>query len=142
MAAGSSSVSPSRRTRQASSSATSRSCRATVARRRADVRRAHLFVQTRDPNAQARGPPAGSRLAQGGGFGGQPGNSGEDLAAAWTPDGSGVVFAATMNRTDWTHGDVVQVLWLVKTKGGEPHRLPPSKGGYGAPPVHSGGGTL
>jgi len=44
-----------------------------------DDRRAHLFVQTLEPNAQARDLLAGSRLAQEAGFGGQLGNSGEDL---------------------------------------------------------------
>jgi dipeptidyl aminopeptidase/acylaminoacyl peptidase len=107
-----------------------------------DDRRAHLFVQTLEPNAQARDLLAGSRLAQEAGFGGQLGTSGEDLAAAWTPDGSGVVFAATMNRTDWTHGDVVQVLWLVPAAGGEPRRLTQGKDDYDAPQFSPDGKTL
>src|SRR6058998_2610841 len=107
-----------------------------------DDRRAHLFVQTLEPNAQARDLLAGSQLVQGAGFGGQLGTSGEDLAAAWTPDGSGVVFAATMNRTDWTHGDVVQALWLVKTAGGEPQRLTQGRDDYGSPQFSRDGKTL
>src|SRR5436309_9382224 len=97
-----------------------------------DDRRPHLFVQSLEPGAQAKDLLAGSQLVQGAGFGGQLGTSGEDLAAAWTPDGSGVVFAATMNRTDWTHGDVVQVLWLVPAAGGEPRRLTQGKDDYDA----------
>ena len=79
---------------------------------------------------------------QGAGFGGQLGTSGEDLAAAWTPDGSGVVFAATTNRTDWTHGDVVQALWLVSAAGGEPQRLSQGRDDYDAPRFSPDGKTL
>src|SRR3989441_4400180 len=107
-----------------------------------DDRRPHLFVQSLEPGAQAKDLLAGSQLVQGAGFGGQLGTSGEDLAAAWTPDGSGVVFAATMNRTDWTHGDVVQVLWLVPAAGGEPRRLTQSKDDYDAPQFSPDGKTL
>src|SRR5712691_3421162 len=107
-----------------------------------DDRRPHPFVQSLEPGAQARDLLASSQLVQGAGFGGQLGTSGEDLAAAWTPDGSAVVFAATMNRTDWTHGDVVQVLWLVPAAGGEPRRLTQGKDDYDAPQFSPDGKTL
>src|SRR5204862_115398 len=105
-------------------------------------RRPHLFVQALDPGAQAKDLLAGSQLVQGAGFGGQLGTSGEDLAAAWTPDGSGVVFAATTNRGDWTHGDVVQALWLVAATGGEPQRLTQGKDDYDGPQFSPDGKTL
>src|SRR6266550_1854710 len=107
-----------------------------------DERRPHLFVQAFEPGAQAKDLLAGSQLVQGAGFGGQLGTSGEDLAAAWTPDGSGVVFAATMNRNDWTHGDVVQALWLVNASGGEPQRLSQGRDDYDAPQFSPDGKTL
>jgi dipeptidyl aminopeptidase/acylaminoacyl peptidase len=107
-----------------------------------DDRRPHLFLQSLEPGAQAKDLLAGSQLVQGGGFGGQLGTSGEDLAAAWTPDGSGVVFAATMNRTDWTHGDVVQGLWLVSAAGGEPQRVTQARDDYDAPQFSPDGKTL
>ena len=107
-----------------------------------DDRRPHLFVQLTEPSGQARDLLAGSQLAAGAGFGGQLGTSGEDLSAAWTPDGSGVVFAATTNRTDWTHGDVVQALWLVNATGGEPQRLTTGRDDYGAPQFSPDGKTL
>ena len=107
-----------------------------------DERRPHLFVQSLEPGSQARDLLASTQLVQGAGFGGQLGTSGEDLAAAWTPDGSGVVFAATANRTDWTHGDVVQELWLVRATGGEPQRLTQGKDDYGAPQFSPDGKTL
>ena len=107
-----------------------------------DDRRPHLFVQPLEAGAPAHDLLAGSRLVQGAGFGGQLGTSGEDLAAAWTPDGGGVVFAATVNRSDWTHGDVVQALWLVSVAGGEPQRLTQGKDDYGAPQFSPDGKTL
>ena len=107
-----------------------------------DERRPHLFVQALEPGAQAKDLLTGSQLVQGAGFGGQLGTSGEDLAAAWTPDGSGIVFAATSNRTDWTHGDVVQMLWRVSASGGEPQRLTQGKDDYDAPQFSPDGKTL
>src|SRR5437870_2873163 len=107
-----------------------------------DDRRPHLFVQSLEPNAQPRDLLAGSRLAQGAGFGGQLGNSGDDLAAAWTRDGNLVVFAATTNRGDWTHGDVVQALWVVNATAGEPLRLSQGKDDYDAPQFSPDGKTL
>src|SRR5438105_4023207 len=107
-----------------------------------DDRRAHLFVQPLEPNTPARDILADSHLAQEAGFGGQLGNSGEDLAAAWTPDGNVVVFAATRNRGDWTHGDVVQALWAVNAVAGEPLRLTQDKNDYDAPQFSPDGKTL
>ncbi|HEV8381487.1 MAG TPA: S9 family peptidase [Gemmatimonadales bacterium] len=107
-----------------------------------DDRRPHLFVQTLEPNAAARDLLAGSRLAQEAGFGGQLGNSGEDLSAAWTPDGNLVVFAATTNRGEWTRGDVVQALWIVNATAGEPLRLTQGRDDYSAPQFSPDGKTL
>src|SRR6267142_4634794 len=106
-----------------------------------DDRRPHLVVQSLEPNALPRDILAGSQLVQGAGFGGQLGNSGEDLAAAWTPDGSGIVFAATSNRTDWTHVDVVQALWVVNATAGEPLRLTQGRDDYDAPQFSTDGKT-
>src|SRR5256714_574131 len=107
-----------------------------------DDRKPQLFVQQLEPSSAAKDLLSSSQLAGGAGFGGQLGTSCEDLAAAWTPDGGGVVFAATINRTDWTHGDVVQALWLVKATGGEPQRLTQGKDDYGAPQFSPDGKTL
>ena len=107
-----------------------------------DDRRPSLFVQTLEPGAIARDLLAGSQLAGGAGFGGQLGTSGEDLAATWTPDGSGVVFAATTNRREWTYADVVQSLWLVSAAGGEPQRLTQGRDDYDAPRFRPDGRAL
>ena len=106
-----------------------------------DDRRPSLFVQMLEPGAQAKNLLAGSQLAAGPGFGGQLGNSGEELSPTWTPDGSGVVFAATTNRTDWTRAEIVQSLWLVRTSGGEPQRLTEGAD-YGNPEFSPDGKTL
>ncbi|HEV8511490.1 MAG TPA: S9 family peptidase [Gemmatimonadales bacterium] len=107
-----------------------------------DDRRPSLFVQSLEPGAQARDLLAGSQLVAGAGFGGQLGSSGDDLAATWTPDGSGVVFAATTNRNDWTRGDVIQALWLVRAAGGEPQRLTQGHDDYDAPRFRPDGRAL
>src|SRR6266853_2351720 len=107
-----------------------------------DERRPSLFVQPLDAGSPARDLLAGSQLVANQGFGGQLGTSGEDLAAAWTPDGSAVVFAATTNRTDWAHGDVVQALWLVSAAGGEPQRVTQGKDDYDGPQFSPDGKTL
>lgn len=106
-----------------------------------DDRRPSLFVQTLEPGAKAASLLAGTHLAAGLGFGGQLGTSGDDLSTTWTPDGSGVVFAATTNRTDWAHADVVQSLWLVGASGGEPQRLTEGAD-YGGPEFSGDGKTL
>jgi len=107
-----------------------------------DDRKPSLFVQALEPGAQPRSLLAGSRLAAGAGFGGQLGNGGDDLSATWTPDGGGVVFAATTNRGEWARADVVQSLWLVSaTAGGEPQKLT-DNGDYGSPEFSPDGRTL
>ena len=106
-----------------------------------DDRKPGLFVQPLEPGAKATSLLAGTQLAGGVGFGGQLGTSGDDLSAAWTPDGSAVVFTATTNRTDWAHADVVQSLWLVSANGGEPRRLTEGAD-YGSPEFSGDGKTL
>jgi dipeptidyl aminopeptidase/acylaminoacyl peptidase len=106
-----------------------------------DDRKPSLFMQVLEPGAQAKSLLVGTQLAAGAGFGGQLGNSGDDLSATWTPDASGVVFAATTNRGDWAHADVVQSLWLVSAGGGEPQRLTQGAD-YGSPEFSPDGKTL
>ena len=107
-----------------------------------DDRRPSLFVQPLDAGSPARDLLAGSQLIANPGFGGQLGTSGEDLAAAWTPDGNAVVFAATTNRREWTYADVVQTLWLVPATGGEPRHLTPGRDDYDTPRFSADGRTL
>src|SRR5256886_14332311 len=92
-----------------------------------DERRPSLFVQPLEPGSPARDLLAGSQLVENPGFGGQLGTSGEDLAAAWTPGGSAVVFAATTNRREWTYAGGVQTLWLGPAPRRAARRLPPGR---------------
>ncbi|OGT96362.1 MAG: hypothetical protein A3I79_05730 [Gemmatimonadetes bacterium RIFCSPLOWO2_02_FULL_71_11] len=101
-----------------------------------DDRRPSLFVQPLEPGAQARDLLAGTRLAALPGFGGQFGDGSETIGAAWTPDGGGVVFAATTNRNEAAFAEVTTSLWLVGADGadgGEPQRLTADNDDYGAP---------
>ena len=107
-----------------------------------DDRRPSLFVVDLAPGSRPRDILAGSQLVAGSGFGGQLGNAGEDLAAAWTPDGSAIVFAATANRTDWASADVTQSLWQVASAGGEPRRLTDASADFGSPRFRPDGRSL
>jgi dipeptidyl aminopeptidase/acylaminoacyl peptidase len=107
-----------------------------------DDRRPSLFVQTPEPGARARDLLAGTRLAALPGFGGQLGSGSEAMAAAWTPDGAGVVFAATTNRHEAAYAEVVTSLYLVSAGGGEPQRLTSDGDDYGAPQFRADGRAL
>jgi dipeptidyl aminopeptidase/acylaminoacyl peptidase len=88
-----------------------------------DDRQIHLFVQELGEGAQPRDLLAGSKLVAGSGFGGTETNSGEELVAAWTPDGQSLVFAATENRTQAAYARVIVRLYQVPAGGGEPVAL-------------------
>jgi dipeptidyl aminopeptidase/acylaminoacyl peptidase len=88
-------------------------------------RRASLFVQTLEPGAQARDLLTGTEIARTPGFGLAGG-------ATWTPDGTGVTFAATLNRDQAAYADVVRSLFLVPAAGGEPRRLALDSADYGS----------
>ena len=107
-----------------------------------DDRTPSLFVQTLEPGAPARDLLAGTRLAAMPGFGGQLGSGSEGMAAAWTPDGTGVVFAATTNRNEAAYAEVVTSLYQVSASGGEPQRLTSDGDDYGAPQFRADGRAL
>ncbi len=98
-----------------------------------DDRRPTLFVQPLAHDAPATDILSRSGFTASAGFGGQMGSGVENIAAAWTPDGHGVVFAATANRNQAAFADVVQSLWLVPASDGEPKRLTPGPDSYGTP---------
>ncbi len=107
-----------------------------------DDRKPSLFIQPLELAAPAKDILAGSQLVAGTGFGGQLGTGGESISASWTPDGTGVVFAATTNRNEWTYSDVSQALWLVSAAGGEPRRITSGVADYGAPRFRPDGRAL
>ena len=107
-----------------------------------DDLRPTLVVQPLEGNGPARDLLAGSALRRERGYGGRLGNEGETLEAAWTPDGRGVVFAATANRHEAARADVYLSLWLVAAEGGEPRRLTADEDDYSAPEFTPDGSTL
>src|SRR5687767_13916158 len=63
-----------------------------------DEKKAHLFVQDAMSGAKARDLFAGTRFAAQPGFAGRETDSGEDMPAAWSPDGRTVVFVAATTK--------------------------------------------
>lgn len=107
-----------------------------------DDRHATLFVQPLAPGTAARDLLAGSSLVAQPGFSGQTGSGSENITAAWAPDGSGVVFAATSNRDAAARAETVGSLWFVAAAGGEPRRLTTGEDSYGSPVFAPDGRTL
>jgi dipeptidyl aminopeptidase/acylaminoacyl peptidase len=107
-----------------------------------DDRRPTLVVQSLEPGGQPKDILAGSRLVAGAGFGGQWGSGSDTIASTWTPDGRGLVFAATTNRNEAAFADVAQPLWYVPVSGGEPQRLTQGADSYGRPLFSRDGKTL
>jgi dipeptidyl aminopeptidase/acylaminoacyl peptidase len=98
-----------------------------------DELRPSLMVQPLDGTSPTRDLLAGSELRQQRGYGGQLGNEGETIEAAWAPDSRGVVFAATTNRHEAARAEVNVSLWHVMLAGGEPRRLTGAEGDYSSP---------
>jgi dipeptidyl aminopeptidase/acylaminoacyl peptidase len=98
-----------------------------------DDRQPHILVQALEPEAAARDLLAGTKLAGASGFGGRMGTSGQDLQAAWSPDGRSIVFAATTNRTASAFEAVRSDLYRVLTSGGEPVALTSGPNSYSNP---------
>ncbi len=98
-----------------------------------DERKPHLFVQEAKAGATPRDVLAGSKLAARPGFGGRQTDSGSDLPAAWTPDGTAIVFAAATNRDEAARAGVPVQLFSVPAAGGEPEALTHDTDSYGEP---------
>jgi len=107
-----------------------------------DDRRPHLFVQPLEPGSKPRDLLAGTKLAEGPGFGGTLTDSGEELRAAWAPDGKSVVFAAITNRNDAAHTFTISDLFEVAAAGGEPKRLTDDGDSYTRPTFSPDGRSL
>ncbi len=97
-----------------------------------DRRRIRLFVQELE-GGTARDLLSGTQLAAGPGFAGSATLTGEELAHAWTPNGTSLVFAATENRHQAAWAAVVTGLYHIPAGGGEPRRLTPPDARYGRP---------
>jgi dipeptidyl aminopeptidase/acylaminoacyl peptidase len=107
-----------------------------------DEKRAHLFVQDVKPGAPARDLFAKTRFAALPGFAGRETDSGEDLPAAWAPDGKTIVFAAATTKNRAAFESVPTQLFEVAVDGGEPRPLSADQDGYGEPQFSADGRTL
>ncbi|MBL9205205.1 MAG: S9 family peptidase [Opitutaceae bacterium] len=102
----------------------------------------HLFVQDARADAPVRDLLAGTQLVAKAGFAGRLSESGQDLPATWSPDGSGVVFVATRERNRSAYASVESALYLVPVAGGEPRALTTGPDGYGEPVFSPNGANL
>jgi dipeptidyl aminopeptidase/acylaminoacyl peptidase len=98
-----------------------------------DDSRQTLLVQEAVAGARPRNLLSGTRLAAGVGFGGSMGSGSEQIDAAWTPDGRGVVFAATVDRHTAAHAQTSMALYHLSLDGGEPRRITPEGASFGNP---------
>lgn len=107
-----------------------------------DERRPTLMLQSLAGGSEARDLLAGTDLSRGRGFGGELDNDGEQLDAAWSPDGSAIVFTATTARDQAAHADVYQALFVLPAGGGEPRRLTSDEASYSDPQFAPDGSAL
>ena len=107
-----------------------------------DERRPTLMLQELDGESLARDLLAGTTLRNAPGFGGDLDNDGEQLEAAWSPDGSTIVFAATTARDQAAHADVQQSIYVMPAGGGEPRRLTGDEASYSQPRFAADGSAL
>lgn len=105
-------------------------------------KRPHLFVQDVKAGAPARDLLAKTHLAELPGFAGRNIDSGEDLPAAWAPDGQSIVFVATTARDHAAYADVPTQLFELSANGGEPKALTNETNGYGELQFSPDGKTL
>jgi dipeptidyl aminopeptidase/acylaminoacyl peptidase len=88
-----------------------------------DETQRRLYVQALEPGAKARDLLGSTKLAAVRGFAGGPTSSGQDFQPEWTPDGRGIVFTASTNRSDAAFAATRYDLYLVSADGGEPKPL-------------------
>lgn len=107
-----------------------------------DDMRPHAFVQKAEAGASARDLLAGSKLAATPGFAGTETLSGQELPAAWAPDGKSVVFACSVNRNEAAFAEVRTHLFDVSVEGGEPRPLTTGEDSFSQPRFRPDGKAL
>jgi dipeptidyl aminopeptidase/acylaminoacyl peptidase len=99
-------------------------------------------VQSLEPGGQARDLLAGTKLATGAGFDGEPQNSGTSLDAVWAPDGSALIFVATVNRDRGVAEPTSTNLYKVSVEAGEPLAITSGLDNYSHPVFRPDGKAL
>jgi dipeptidyl aminopeptidase/acylaminoacyl peptidase len=107
-----------------------------------DDKKVRLFVMDAKAGAKARDLLAGSKLSELPGFGGSQGDDGQALEAEWTPDGTAVIFSASINRDTAARASVTAHLFSVAVAGGEPQQLTNDDASYGSITFSADGKTL
>lgn len=107
-----------------------------------DERQARVYVQSLEPGARAVDLLAGSALLRERGYAGRTEDDGIKLDPAWTPDGSGIVFVASVDRDHAAYAFTSAQLWLVPAGGGEPRRLTAGEDTWSEPRFSADGRTL
>lgn len=107
-----------------------------------DDTQAHLFVQTLEPGARAKDLLAGTRLLAEPGFAGSSTLAGEELAAAWAPDGQSIVFVATTKKNTAAYAFYGTQLYQAPAAGGEPKLLTTGQDSYSRPAFRPDGKAL
>ena len=98
-----------------------------------DEKRPRLFLQPLMPTAKPKDLLAGTKLAAAKGFDGVSGNSGSDLQAVWSPEGTSVIFVATTNQDQGAYANVQTHLYQMPMLGGEPRPLTLGKDSFTGP---------
>jgi dipeptidyl aminopeptidase/acylaminoacyl peptidase len=107
-----------------------------------DERRPTLMLQALGDPSTARDLLAGTPLRDAPGFGGDLDNDGDEIDAAWSPDGSAIVFTATTGRDQSARAIVQQSLYVMPASGGEPRRLTGDEASYAQPQFAADGSAL
>ncbi|HSW50056.1 MAG TPA: S9 family peptidase, partial [Bryobacteraceae bacterium] len=92
--------------------------------------------------AKPRDLLAGTKLAAEPGFAGTETTSGQEIVAAWAPDGQSIVFAATRNKNEAARAWTVTHLYQVTVAGGEPRQLTSGSDSYAKPKFRPDGKAL
>ena len=107
-----------------------------------DERRPTLMLQVLGDASEAHDLLAGSALRNARGYGGDLDNDGDQLQATWSPDGSTIVFAATIARDQSARADVQTALYAMPAAGGEPRKITGDEASYSQPQFAADGSAL
>jgi dipeptidyl aminopeptidase/acylaminoacyl peptidase len=108
-----------------------------------DDTQVHLIVQPTEAGAKAKDLLSGTKLVAEAGFAGRTTEGSRDeIDAAWSPDGSSIVFAATTKRNTAAYQEVGTDLYRISSTGGEPEVIAHADGSYSRPRFSPDGKTL
>lgn len=107
-----------------------------------DEMQTHVFVQSLEDGAKAKDLLAGTKLVMEKGYSGRTGSGNNEIDAIWSPDGSSVLFVATMDRNKAAYAETTMHIYQVSANGGEPKKITNANGTHGRPTFSPDGKTL